>query len=296
MKKGASLFLFLAVFLSFFSIVLAEEGQVSVEFANQAGGCYKTSNVSGWMNSDSQVYNWSVGADGSLGNCLLSPDGGVTFYTNYSCCPSGWSCQQDPTGNPSNPKQDGGRCVSNIEFCFNIGSEGNCNLSDRSVAERTLGVSEKFVQYLVGTATCFAYSSADCVWIRPDGATLGSCQGSFINITGINDTVNGTCTENPMMGSCVYVYNDQVDNCDTAGQNITIDYSAQFSAKYLNGTNVTDQSILNSLGGSCVPKKVAYACSASIQLPGFSLFNFFVSILGIGIVYFLFRKNFKENI
>ena len=298
MKKGVGLLLFFAIFLSFFSIVFAApiDKSVIVEFGN-GGSCYMTSNTSAWVDGSGQTFNWTVKNGLAVSDCFFPDSNGgfvtnETNETNSSCCPAGWNtCSQD-IGSTHIP---GGRCVVRVELCSNIGSEGSCNAASQDVAERTLGVKEQFIQYLdANLGICYSYSTAKCVWADTnisDGKNEFACTASFVNITGINDTVAGNCTDRQVLGSCVYEFAGQEDNCDNAKQSITISYTAM--AKLENGSLVDPA--LQNISGWCNATTKDYACSASIQLPGFSLFNFFVSILGVGMVYFFFKKNFKEK-
>ena len=293
MKKSVCFLLSLVVFLSFFPLVFAAVPPVSVivEFAN-GGSCYMTGNSSAWLTTNGQVSNWTVKNGQSSGDCFFpNPDGGFMDSSddgNTSCCPSGWNACTHDIGSVS---YAGGRCVEKVQLCSNLGNEGGCKSATQDVAERTLGTRENFTQYLdKNGGICYSYSSAKCVWDNSSKDNQ-SCVASLVNITGINDTVRGNCTLSQTLSTCIYQFAGQKDNCDTAAQTITINYTAV--AKLVNGSLVDPAS--QNMSGWCQAKSEDYACSASIQLPGFSLFNFLVSILGIGMVYFLFKENFKEK-
>ncbi len=296
MKKGVSLFLFLGVLFSLFPLVFAVSPvSVTVDFANQGGSCRADSNTSAWLNQNNQVVNYTV-KNGFVQevDCFLK-DEATGDYLNISCCPSGWDVCSQYIGSR---EEKGGRCTERVELCTNIlgMTSGPCESASQEVAERTLGVKEQFNSYVgVGGKICYSFFSAKCVWEDTnltDGKDEKSCGASLVNITGINDTENGECRELQTLGTCIYQYANQEDNCDNDKQSITIWYNAL--AKNNTDGNFVEPSTLGM--GWCQDKSQEYACSASIQLPGFSMFNLLVSILGIGMVYFLFKKNFKGSI
>ena len=290
MKKSVySLFAFLT-FVSLLSLVFAAvEESVEVEFANQGGSCYMTSNASAWLDQTGQVVNWTVDRNGNLSDCFFKE--GSEYLANVSCCPLGWDVCSTEIGSET---FEGGRCMQDIGLCSNIGSEGSCQTANPEVAERTLGVGEEFVQYVDSFGgICYEFTSARCVWENSSGeSSEWACVASLVNITGINDTEVGNCTEIENPNTCVYQFVSQDSHCDDAEQKIIVNYTA--FAKNLTGSLVTPE--LLGMQDWCKNSSKEYACSAAIQLPSFSLFNFLTSIFGIGFIYLFFKKNYKEKV
>jgi len=285
MKKSWCLLLLFALILGIFPLVLAvgESGEITVEFANQAGRCRSFADHSYWLNEFGQKENETVIGGLAVGDCFEYDEARGEFLTEEPfCCPSSWdTCLDD--------SYPGGRCVEDVGLCENIGASGSCNHASSEIAEEQLDIYENFTTGYVNNSTgqiCYDYYSANCLWVINDSDKTGSCIATTVKIENINDSVDGTCPYDQTSGKCLYTITDQVSRCDTAEQIIIINYSAMLQK---DGAEPE----IPQADSWCKNKSMEYACSASIQLPAFSFFNFLISIFGIGVVYVLFKKNYK---
>lgn len=288
MRKSVWFILIFTLVLSIFFVNAAVDQTVEVTFANQDGSCRMAIDNSDWLDTNGQSINYTVLGGISVGDCFLKdPNSGNYFTENVSCCPSNWdACVETDT-------YPGGRCVQDIGLCENIGASGSCENANPSIAQAQLGVQESDLTIgrndPVTGEICYDYLTAKCIWKINDTTDQGSCVASTINIENINDSVNGTCSALQTIGTCIYEITNQTSFCDTIDQIIVINYSAEIQIN----ESFSRPPYANE--SWCADNSQIYSCSASIQLPAFGFFNFFVSILGIGAVYFLFKKNYKEK-
>lgn len=302
MKKRVLGFVLLAWSLSLLPLVFAfnTNSSVSVEFTSQNGSCTSTADTSYWSIGATKI--WTVSANGNTSDCFYkSPLTGEYDY-NISCCPSSWDACVESDDHP------GGICVPDVGLCSNLGSNASCR-SAKHVAERSLQKSEVFGWYVDSKGgICWTSSIAACVWenvtkniTNADGSfsmkSMFECTADYINKTGINATdYDGNCTETPSTLSCIEVYMGQEEKCDVAGGGIYVNYTAWIKNMSENAdqTKQLASSVFPSVSSWCNDSVKKYECSASIQLPFFTMTNFLISLLAIAGVYAFLKRNSLE--
>jgi len=210
--------------------------------------------------SDGQYFDDGSGQKSTIGdfNCKLFGDG--------RCCPNGYSCQGTP---------DDGRCVnSNKSICNDYKTQGDCNSFNPATASYDVEVragagfcSRGSSIYTSGALTCQNSTSCSCYW----DAGNATCKSTYQDVkrcynpqTGENYTTN--------LGNCVY---SDVSKEAGAQEGCT---KLVWSAVWVGGEG--DSSSCK--GGE------DEICVAT--MPFFSFINIIVSILILGVIYYILIK------
>jgi len=280
LKRG---FIFSALIL-FFGLMFVS-GWISSEtkYSNQGIQCEFNSSSAVWINISNisgvlEIVDSFVvfNSSGSVGNC--SPR--LSNLTNITCCPIGYQCNpvdgkckiaiDDPCSSYTN--QTSCLNANNIisgqnpaeKFFESKKSEtgtnwriGNKSIYEAKCSERASSL------FVVGRKICGKLSDCVCSWSN------NSCKAAYRDFTIFEDgkVLNET--------KCEYEALPPVNKCDTLGK-IIIAYKVN--------------SVPPGAMGCETPSQREIPCSAVVVVPFFTLSNLLVSILGIGLVYFLLRK------
>ncbi|MEK6935409.1 MAG: hypothetical protein AABW67_01340, partial [Nanoarchaeota archaeon] len=191
----------------------------------------------------------------------LSPPANCYNPLGESCCPIGSNCKKinknDPNGVPFY------NCfASEIKYCKDYTSQGDCNNYVKWVAEKSiegLKNNDKFCnnyilkdEYQKNGKSCWDYiAGCQCYW----NSVNNSCQPKFSNRTQCEDDEKPSA---PLY--CEYTITDWIDNCATTG---FID--AVWTAEY-NG--------VPSASGECIGGNRQIPCEEITQLGFFNWINF----------------------
>jgi len=233
--------------------------------------------------------SWVVGGvptDG-MNDCYNENGVDINGDTKTSCCPSGYTCNQQT---------------------------GNCEAGP--------------IQPPPPTATsCADYSQADCgifplteeiknsieeqADIKVDGELIRFCDEDYLNddpniclylAECACNWINDVCKETYLVGDpcvdgfdpnnvnnvprCEYTTNQVENKCNEPEKSILLSWNALF--RYLNGTRALDSR------NSCQSGFKEFPCPVKSTLPFFGALGFMISILAIGMIYYLIaRKKIK---
>jgi hypothetical protein len=289
MKNGVGFLLVGGIFFSMFVFVnsLSLTGTDEVAFSNN-GTCFDHSpNFSYFEISGNKIYTFYTDLYGIITQvgCYYDVNGDGVMQATELCCPEGYDCAYANSTYP-------GVCIPSSDSCFKAGAYGKgksgCLSANESVANNSLDPEDippfpTIWHPVYGCSTkCLDMFTPVCVWnefaeeCRAEANWLRNFYGSSCCI--------------PYQDRCEFRanYSSQIDNCDNPGQNITIDFTAWEWNSSL-GTE-GDWQVPRVSSTWCQNMTKAFECSASIRLPSFEFLNFVISVLGIGIVYFLFGK------
>ncbi len=278
MKKRLGNLVLIFSLLLFGSLWLVSADWIGSEtsYSNSGIGCSFSNTHAVWTNTTFESAVWItrnisvvVNSTGSVGNCSA-----WQTEANRTCCQNEYQCEF------------GGKCIPEIKGgCEDFKTKANCenaNLAETTPAEKfflSAGNSWKFngtnmsiynakcksSQTFDADGNCASFSDCVCKWSN------NKCSNSWEDYRVCKDApivINST-------GYCEYVFVSSANRCDDLGKVITTYQAVPNPSNY---------------AGCASPPAREIACSAVVVVPFFSWINILTSVLGIGMVYFHFRK------
>lgn len=226
----------------------------------------------------------------ATGGCFISEGLAENEITpSPNCCPGGFSCNR----NTGNCEENIGEVISCGDFTTKTSCEGAVvgdieqsiydifveGLDDSGSFDETtdildeeLNFCESFDKYETSDQ-CVILGNCACTWEGTE--TVGVCKNYFESVD-----CNEIDNPNPEILSCETTIDQIEDQCDSGGYQIL---SWDGTVSDANGNELDDTNW-------CGDGERRFKCPSESTLPFFTLFNFVLSGMMIGLVYFFFRR------
>lgn len=238
---------------------------------------YTGSNVVCSINNGNPYWFENGNQNNATGDCYRSNGIDQNGFPTTGCCAAGYFCSGTGTGSLCQPHTvDASQCsqYKTADEC-NSGSITDSIKTSIETSAHLLNGNGNVINfchnYYVDTIKCVYYGGCGCYW----DSTSNVCKSTYVS-------GNPCDPNNPNERSCQISTSNVVNKCSSSNPTISLTWDAR----------IVDSSGNTSVGNEswCMTGSRDFPCPTKSNLPFFGLFNFVLSGLIIGIVYFFLRR------